>query len=110
MWAATLAGLIWFVSAAAVLYGSAVVGRHRTETAADLAGLGAAVHVPDGPEVACATAATIAGRNGGHLASCRVAGEEVEVVVSLRVGFGGLGAFTSTARARAGPVTGEDTP
>jgi hypothetical protein len=31
-------------------------------------------------------------------------GDDVEVVVSMRVNLGGLGAFTTVARARAGPV------
>jgi secretion/DNA translocation related TadE-like protein len=102
VWAAALAGLLVFGSTAVVFYASAVVGRHRTETAADLAALGAAVHVPDGD--ACSAAAVIAERNGGRLGSCRVAGSDVEVTVSRRIEFGDLGAFTATARARAGPV------
>jgi secretion/DNA translocation related TadE-like protein len=96
--------MLWFGSTAAVFYGSAVVGRHRTETAADLAALAAAIHVPDGNASACSTAAVIADRNGGRLDTCRVAGTDVEVTVSRRIGFGGLGAFTSVVRARAGPV------
>jgi secretion/DNA translocation related TadE-like protein len=104
VWAAALAGLLWFGSTAAVLYGSAVVGRHRTETAADLAALAAAVHVPDGDASACSTAAVFADRNGAEVRSCRIIGTDVEVTVSRRVGFGGLGAYTSVVRARAGPV------
>ena len=48
IWAAALAGLVLLGSSAALLYGSAIVGRHRAETAADLAALAAAVRVPDG--------------------------------------------------------------
>jgi secretion/DNA translocation related TadE-like protein len=108
IWAAALAGLIWIGSSAAVLYGSAVGGRHRAEAAADLAALAAAVHVPDGSANACATAATIARRNGGSLRSCRVVGDDVEVAVSRSVTLGGLGALTAVARARAGPVADEE--
>jgi secretion/DNA translocation related TadE-like protein len=104
IWAAALAGLIWFGSSAAVLYGSAIAGRHQTETAADLAALAAAVHVPDGSGDACATAGTIARRNGGSLRSCRVVGDDAEVTVSRRVRLGSLGLLTAVARARAGPV------
>ena len=104
IWAAALAGLVWVGSSAAGLYGSAVMARHRAETAADLAALAAAVHVPDGRSGACAVGARIAGDNGATLRSCEVAGDEVEVVVSRRVSLGGLGTFASVARARAGPV------
>jgi secretion/DNA translocation related TadE-like protein len=102
IWAAALAGLIWLGSSAALLYGSAVAGRHRVETAADLAALGAAVHIPDG--TACAVGTRIAGDNGARVRSCQVVGDEVEIVVSRRVSLGGLGAFPALARARAGPA------
>ena len=105
IWAATLAGLALLGSSAAVLYGSAVAGRHRAEVAADVAALAAAVHVPDGAASACAVGARIAADNGGSLRSCEVVGDEVEVVVSRRVRVSGLGAFAAVARARAGPVS-----
>ena len=104
IWAAALAGLVWLGSSVALVYGSAVVARHRAETAADLAALAAAVHVPDGPAGACAVGARIAARNGGSMRGCEVAGDEVEVVVSRQIRLGGIGAFTTVARARAGPV------
>ena len=142
IWAAALAGLILLGSSGALLYGSAVEGRHRAETAADLAALAAAVHVVDGPASACAietpastapvssnvsasgstggidskssrssakpagwgSGGRIAVGNGGSLRGCEVVGDEVEVVVSRRVSLGGLGTFTTVARARAGPV------
>ncbi|HEV7656135.1 MAG TPA: Rv3654c family TadE-like protein [Mycobacteriales bacterium] len=108
IWAAALAGLIWLSCSAAVLYGSAVVGRHRVETAADLAALAAAVRVPDGTSRACRAATSIAGRNGAVLQVCRVVGDDVEVVVSRPIRLGGLGVREATARARAGPM--EDLP
>jgi len=104
IWAAALAGLVCLGASAALLYGSAIVGRHRIETAADLAALAAAVHVPDGAAPACAVAARIAAGNGASLRGCEVVGDEVEVVVSRRVSLSGLGAFPAVARARAGPV------
>jgi secretion/DNA translocation related TadE-like protein len=106
IWAVALVGLIWLACSGALLYGAAVVGRHRVETAADLAALAAAVHVPDGKPGACAEAASIAGRNGGTLSTCRVVGGDVEVSVSAPIKLGGLGVRTATALARAGPVAG----
>jgi secretion/DNA translocation related TadE-like protein len=104
IWAAALAGLVWLGSSAAFLYGSGVAGRHQAESAADLAALAAAVHVPDGAVNACTVAARVAARNGASLRSCEAVGEEVEVLVSRRLGLGRLGGFTAVARARAGPV------
>ena len=104
IWAAALAGLVWLGSSAALLYGSAIVGRHRAETAADLAALAAVVHVPDGAASACAVAVRIAAGNGARLRDCEVVGDEVEVVVSMRVSVSRLGVFPAVARARAGPV------
>jgi secretion/DNA translocation related TadE-like protein len=106
VWTVAFAGLIWLGCSAALLYGSAATGRHRVETAADLAALAAAVHVPDGPAIACARAATVAARNGGSLRGCRIAGDDVEIVVSRPVSLGGLGVRIAIARARAGPVDG----
>ena len=110
IWAITLTGLIWFGASAAALYGSAVVGRHRAEAAADLAALAAAEHVVDGSEAACAAGARIATVNGGSLRGCHIVGDDVEVTVSRQVGLGGLGAFPAVARARAGPVPDEEEP
>jgi secretion/DNA translocation related TadE-like protein len=104
IWAAALAGLIWLSCSAALLYGGAVTGRHRAETAADLAALAAAVQVPDGAPAACARAATVAAGNGGSLRGCRLVGDDVEVEVSRPVRLGGLGVRTAHARARAGPA------
>lgn len=106
VWAAAFAGLICFSCSAALLYGSAVAGRHRVETAADLAALAAAEEVPYGRAVACGRAATVAAGNGGLLRGCRIAGGDIEIVVSRPVSLGRLGVRTATARARAGPVEG----
>jgi secretion/DNA translocation related TadE-like protein len=110
IWAAALAGLVWFGSSTALLYGSAVAARHRAETAADLAALAAAVHVPEGPVGACAVGTRIAARNGGSVRGCEVVGDEVEVVVSRQVSLAGLGGYTAVARARAGPVEPDGLP
>jgi secretion/DNA translocation related TadE-like protein len=104
VWVAAVIALIGLVLTVAVGYGAAVTGRHRAETAADLAALAAAVRVPDGAAVACRTATRIVTRNGAVLRGCRVAGEDVEVEVGRPVRLGRFGVHTAVARARAGPV------
>jgi secretion/DNA translocation related TadE-like protein len=106
IWVAAVLALLWLAATAALSYGGAVTGRHRATSAADLAALAAAVHVPDGQEAACAVAATITERNGSRLTGCRIAGEDVEVEVSRPVEILRVGTLTAVARARAGPVDG----
>jgi secretion/DNA translocation related TadE-like protein len=84
--------------------GVAVIDRHRTQAAADLAALAGAGRVIEGSEAACAAAATISRRNGALLASCRVSGDVVDVEVRAAVRFGRLGPWTVVRRARAGPA------
>jgi secretion/DNA translocation related TadE-like protein len=110
LWLAGLATLVGLATLAATLQGAAMVARHRTTTAADLAALAAAVRVPDGAAAACAAASRIAARNGGVLSRCVVSGTDVEVSVDRPVVFGGLGSWTATAEARAGPVDGTAPP
>ena len=104
VWAAAVLALVGLSSGVALTYGTAVVGRHRAETAADLAALAAAVRATDGDAGACATASAVAAGNGGVLRGCRVVGADVEVTVSRSVRLGSLGLRTVTVRARAGPV------
>lgn len=105
IWAAAATALIGLSLGVALTYGTAVVGRHRAGTAADLAALAAAVRVPDGPAAACRAAATVAARNGSAVRTCQVVGSDVEIVVSRAVDLAGVGPRTVVARARAGPVT-----
>ena len=102
VWAAGAMALVWLTASVAFAHGAAVTGRHRAETAADLAALAAAVHVLTGD--ACTVAAEVAGRNGGVLSGCRIAGEDVEVEVRRPVRVAGAGVHTAVARSRAGPV------
>ena len=81
-----------------------MIGRHRVETAADLAALAGAVRAPDGQLVACAAAAEVAASNGGVLGACRLIGDDLQVEVTRRISLGRLGVHTATAAARAGPV------
>jgi phage-related minor tail protein len=67
VWVATLLALIGLVIVAGVLEASAVIGRHRAETAADLAALAGAVAASAREPDACAEAAAFAERNSAHL-------------------------------------------
>ena len=88
---------------------TAVVARHRAESAADLAALAAAAAigiVPDNNMV-CLTAGPIAAANGSRLVSCvpSVAADgrngtvTVRVVVNTRLPILGTASATATARA-----------
>lgn len=98
------AGLVFVVVAIAIAaIMAATVARHRAQSAADLAALGAALRAWDGPAAACDRAAELAAGNGATLVSCRVEG--LDAIVTVEVvpsGFAGLGA--ARASARAGPV------
>src|SRR5829696_1364993 len=104
VWLAGLAALIGLVAATSIVRGGAVLGRHRAETAADLAALAAAARALDGPVAACAAAGTIAARNGASVTRCSLAGEDVEIEVSRPLVVGGVGSWVVTASARAGPA------
>lgn len=86
--------------------GSAVIARHRAQSAADLAALAAAGALVAGNGDPCEVAAELAARQDGgpSVASCEVAGMDVVVTVVVRVTLGDLGLRDAVARARAGPV------
>ncbi len=103
-----MAGCLLGIFAAGVTatLGSAVVARHRAQSAADLAALAgadAALGRAAGP--ACAVAASVAGAQGARLVSCQVDGTDVVVRTSARWVGGHLaaGLGPATATARAGP-------
>ena len=98
-------GLLIATTAAAVTTrGVAVIDRHRTQAAADLAALAGAGRAIEGGAAACAAAAAIARRNGAVLASCTVSGEVVDIEVTSVVRIARLGGWTVVRRARAGPA------
>ena len=79
------------------------VARHRAASVADLSALAAASSAHLGNAAACAVAADVADRSSARLLECRLRGDVVEVVASVRPP-GRLGELGSaTARARAGP-------
>ena len=99
-----LASVLALVGALSSTLAAVAVARQRAAGVADLAALAAAGLALEGPAVACGRASALARRNGGRLTSCRLDGEQVEVVAEVQPAgvLGGLGA--ATARARAGPV------
>ena len=105
VWVVAFMALLWFVGVLAVTVGSVRAARHRADSAADLAALGAAARVADGGGAACRVAAAAAARSGTRLSGCVVRGRIVDVSVELglRVPFG-VGGLRVTSKARAGPA------
>jgi secretion/DNA translocation related TadE-like protein len=100
----SLAGVLALVAMLAVAAGSVAVARHRAASAADLAALAGADRSLQGPGPVCAAATRAAERVAAELTACRLAGDVVEVVVTVRPP-GPLGALGSArAVARAGPT------
>jgi len=97
--------MIVVLLAAAVIgvrVGSAVVARHRAQSAADLAALAAAARLPSGPAAACQGALEVSRAMGAELADCTVA--DLDVVIAVVVAAGGPVGGRAHAFARAGPV------
>ena len=91
-------------------FGAAIVAAgmagQRAAVAADLGALAGAARALDGDAAACASAADLAGRNGGRLVGCHLDG--LDVLVTVEVAFTPLPGLTRVAAssARAGPVRG----
>ena len=99
-------GLLAMVAATVVVVGTAVVARHRAQSAADLAALAAAAHALDGEQAACSRAAAVARAGGAELVACRLTGDVVDVVTTVRPrGLAGR-VGVARGRARAGPASG----
>ncbi|RWA17761.1 hypothetical protein MBRU_18575 [Mycolicibacterium brumae DSM 44177] len=84
--------------------GSAVIARHRAQSAADLAALAAANALSAGPQAACAQARQITDAANAHLAQCQTENLDVIVTVEIPVPLRLPGNRTAQARARAGPA------
>jgi secretion/DNA translocation related TadE-like protein len=84
--------------------GSARIGRHRAQAAADLGALAGAAQAIEGTEAACAQAARFVVANSGRVTSCEVNG--LEIVIRTNVTITPLPGLTrhAEAAARAGPV------
>jgi secretion/DNA translocation related TadE-like protein len=95
--AAAMVAVLLTVTAGGFYVGSAVVARHRAQSAADMAAVAAAMRLPEGAELACGQASVIAEAMKADLAACEV--DELDVVVTVQAG-------RARAAARAGPVDG----
>ena len=85
-----------------VKIGSAVVARHRAQSAADFAALAGAQWVPAGPAAACRQARALATAVRATMQACAV--EQLDVTVTVAVAVGGWSGAHARARARAGPA------
>ena len=107
IWVLACCGLVAVIAYASVLRTSAVLARHRVETAADLAALAAAGRIGVGTDV-CGAAADIAAMNGARVIECvpTLAADgrsgEVSVRLAMVVRLAVVGTRTVVASARAG--------
>jgi secretion/DNA translocation related TadE-like protein len=104
VWAAGVVAALTVLAVWLLWFTSAVVTRHRAESAADLAALAAASKAVAGERRACDDARWVAEQMGVELRSCRLSGWDalVEVAATLP---GALGHFRpALASARAGPA------
>jgi secretion/DNA translocation related TadE-like protein len=96
--------LLMAIATGGVYVGSAVVTRHRAQAAADLAALGAAVHLADGTGAACTRASALARAMRTAVTGCVVEDLDVIVTVDAPVSLGRMGVSRARATARAGPA------
>ncbi len=87
------------VTGAGAYVGSAVLGRHRAQAAADLAALAGAARLPGGAAAACDRATAVAREMRVGNVDCAVDDLDVVVAVQVAAAFGGA----ARAAARAGP-------
>lgn len=97
-----LCGILGLSTVAAVGVAGAAGARHRAGSAADLAALGGAPHLPD-VETACRLAGRVAAASGARLASCTAEGDVLEV--SATVGMTGWAGRLPPATGRARATT-----
>ncbi|MEN4447334.1 Rv3654c family TadE-like protein [Mycobacterium sp. SMC-18] len=94
--------LIGLMTGAAAV-GAAVIGRHRAQSAADLAALAAAGALVAGPSQSCGRAVAVAEAMGSRVGNCAVQRLDVVVDVEVPVRFGRWHLGDAHGRARAGP-------
>jgi secretion/DNA translocation related TadE-like protein len=95
--------LILAVVGAAMVVGSAVIARHRAQSAADLAALAAAGRLAEGQSAACGWAVSVADQMNARVTACAVEALDVTVTVDVDAALGRWGLGTARAAARAGP-------
>ena len=103
VWITPFVGLLLVAALILAFQGGVLVAQRRVQAAADLAALAGASALQRGDD-GCATAGTIARRNGATLRRCDVSDQELVVTLS-RAGPRTLGrAVEVRASARAGPA------
>lgn len=102
--AVAMMAVILAVVGAAMVVGSAVIARHRAQSAADLAALAAAGRLAEGQSAACEWAVSVADRVNARVTACAVESLDVVVTVDVGAALGRWGLGTARAVARAGPV------
>lgn len=108
LWAALVAALMLALAAVLLAVGALTARGHATQGAADLAALAGARAQLAGRD-ACAEARRTAGLNQAEVTGCWVAGDEVELVVTVDTAVAaGAGPWRVTLRghANAGVLTG----
>lgn len=103
--AAVAVVIVALVSLAGIWLGSAVIARHRAQSAADLAALAAAARMPSGPATACGQAVALARAMAATVLGCTA--ERLDVTVVVAVPVGGVFGRDARAAARAGPMTSD---
>lgn len=106
IWVVACCVLLMAVAGVVTIRSLAVLARHRSEAAADLAALAAAGRIGVADD-ACAAAAQVAQRNGAVLRGCRVrlapdgrsGTVSVSVALAARLPIGGSWHVVATARA-----------
>lgn len=107
--------LLFLAGSVVTLRASAVLARHRAETAADLAALAAATRIGTGTDP-CAAARRIATANGASLLACRavLAADgrtgTVDVRAQVTMRLPALGSRQASATARAGRFPAATSP
>ncbi len=101
--AVAMVALILAACGGAVVVGTAVIARHRAQSAADLAALAAAGRLTAGQETACGWAASLADSMHASVVGCGVEDLDVIVTVDVSVSLSRWGIGTARAAARAGP-------
>jgi secretion/DNA translocation related TadE-like protein len=81
IWTVSLGLVLWAAATAALLIGSALVARHRAESAADLAALAGARAALAGGD-ACLPASRVAAAVGARIGQCRAEADGVVFVVA----------------------------
>jgi secretion/DNA translocation related TadE-like protein len=102
VFAVTAVGLICVLAVALVQVGLVVVAKHRAQTAADLAALAGSAAILRGQD-GCATARSVAARNGAGLDRCRADLAVVTVAAERPAELLGRFRFRASAEARAAP-------